>query len=618
MAAAANDPGAASGVLAPPSCGVPEGTPRRSLLRFPLSLPGSFASLVMITPTDSWAARGRDDPAPADRSGPLVRGAGARPDRRLLPPAGGGLTRPLVHGLRHLCHRRRAPSAPGRRGQLCRAPPRPALLDGAPEHALFRPRRRPALGGRLARRGAPGERQAGALPRLLPHGLLPARGDHAGRGRGRLALPLPPSLRPPEPGPRARRARPDRLARRSRLGHARHHPARGVEELRLQHDHLRRRPPERPRAALRGGPDRRRGRLAAVPPRHPADARAHPCLRRRGHDDRLLPALRRAVRHDPGRAGGQHAQRRAAHVRGGLPLVEHGPRRGDCLRALRHHPRVHGLATRAPPAQARRARDGGTGGAAGSGGGGRMRRAAEAVLLHAALVAGAVLTLFPLLWMVSASLMPAGEATAVPPRLLPSAVTLAHYRALFTRLDLARAFLNSAGLAAAVTLIALLVNSMAGYAFAKLRFAGRERLFRLLLAGLVVPAQVAMLPLFLMLKELRLVNTYAGVMIPGMASVFGIFLVRQYALSLPDSVLDAARIDGAGEFRIYRSLVLYLWAPILVTLAVFTFMGTWNDFMWPLVVLADARLYTLPVALANLAGEHVQDVELMMAGGVKE
>jgi len=212
--------------------------------------------------------------------------------------------------------------------------------------------------------------------------------------------------------------------------------------------------------------------------------------------------------------------------------------------------------------------------------------------------------------------MPAGEATAVPPRLLPSAVTLAHYRALFTRLDLARASLNSAGLATAVTLIALVVNSMAGYAFAKLRFAGRERLFRLLLAGLVVPAQVAMLPLFLMLKELRLVNTYAGVMVPGMASVFGIFLVRQYALSLPDSVLDAARIDGAGEFRIYRSLVLYLCAPILVTLAVFTFMGTWNDFMWPLVVLADARLYTLPVALASLAGEHVQDVELMMAGAV--
>jgi len=101
-----------------------------------------------------------------------------------------------------------------------------------------------------------------------------------------------------------------------------------------------------------------------------------------------------------------------------------------------------------------------------------------------------------------------------------------------------------------------------------------------------------------------------------MASVFAIFLVRQYAVGIPDSILDAARVDGAGEFRIYRTLVVWLCAPILVTLAVFTFMGTWNDFMWPLIVLADARRYTLPVALANLAGEHVQDTELMMAGAV--
>ncbi len=148
-----------------------------------------------------------------------------------------------------------------------------------------------------------------------------------------------------------------------------------------------------------------------------------------------------------------------------------------------------------------------------------MRRAAEAVLLHAALVGGAVLVLAPLLWMVSASLMPAGEATAVPPRLVPSAITFEHYRGLFTRLDLARSLRNSAGLAASVTVIALLVNSMAGYAFAKLRFAGREHIFRVLLAGLVIPAQVGMLPLFLMLRELRLVNTYAGVIVPGMASV---------------------------------------------------------------------------------------------------
>jgi multiple sugar transport system permease protein len=245
-----------------------------------------------------------------------------------------------------------------------------------------------------------------------------------------------------------------------------------------------------------------------------------------------------------------------------------------------------------------------------------MRRTVAAFAVNTALLAAAALTLMPLSWMLSASLMPTGEATAVPPRLLPSAPTLEHYRTLFTRLDLGRALLNSAGLATVVTGLALVVNSLAGYAFAKLPFRGRDGLFRVLLAALVVPGQVAMLPLFLELKALGLVNSYTAVAIPGLASVFGIFLIRQYALGIPDSILDAARVDGAGELRIYRSLALRLLGPILVTLAVFTFMGSWNDFMWPLVVLADEDRYTLPVALATLAGEHVQDVELMMAGAV--
>ena len=245
-----------------------------------------------------------------------------------------------------------------------------------------------------------------------------------------------------------------------------------------------------------------------------------------------------------------------------------------------------------------------------------MKRAIPALFVHLALVIGAILTLTPLLWMVSASFMPAGEATAFPPRLLPSALTLEHYRALFTRLNLARYAANSALLAAVITVISLLFNSMAGYAFAKFRFRGRDRLFRLLLAALVIPGQVAMLPLFLLLKEMGCVNTYWGVIIPGMASIFGIFLIRQYALSIPDSLLDAARIDGAGELRIYWSLVLPACKPILVTLAIFTFLGTWNDFLWPLIVLTNSDMYTLPVALANLLGEHVQDTELMMAGAV--
>ena len=243
-------------------------------------------------------------------------------------------------------------------------------------------------------------------------------------------------------------------------------------------------------------------------------------------------------------------------------------------------------------------------------------RLLSALLLYGLLAVGLLLALAPLLWMVAASLMPPGEANRYPPRLWPSAVTFEHYTALFTRLDLARYLLNSTLLAGAVTAISLFVNSMAGYAFAKFRFRGRDRLFRGLLAALVIPGQVAMLPLFLLLKQFGLINTYGGVIVPGMASIFGIFLIRQYLLAIPDSLLDAARMDGAGEFRIYWSLVLPLCRPILVTLAIFTFLGTWNDFMWPLIVLTDSSMYTLPVALANLLGEHVQDTELMMAGSV--
>ena len=237
-------------------------------------------------------------------------------------------------------------------------------------------------------------------------------------------------------------------------------------------------------------------------------------------------------------------------------------------------------------------------------------------LLHATLVLGAVAALTPMVWMVSASLMPTGDASTYPPRLFPRTVTFAHYADLFTRLSLGRYLLNSALIAFAVTAVSLVINSMAGYAFAKLRFRGRERAFRALVTGLVIPVQVSMLPLFLLMKQLGLVNTYWGVIIPSLASIFGIFLIRQYALSVPDELLDAARIDGAGELRIYTSIVLHVIRPILATLAIWTFLTTWNDFMWPLVVLSDQSKYTLPVALASLVGEHVQDTELMMAGSV--
>ncbi|MBK7258504.1 MAG: carbohydrate ABC transporter permease [Ignavibacteriae bacterium] len=232
------------------------------------------------------------------------------------------------------------------------------------------------------------------------------------------------------------------------------------------------------------------------------------------------------------------------------------------------------------------------------------------------LVVIAVTTLLPLVWMVMASFMPSGDASSVPPPFFPRHVTLDQYIGLFTRLHLGRSLFNSALLSVAVTLISLVVNSMAGYAFAKYRFRGRAPLFKLLIASMVIPAQVTMLPLFLLLNKMGLINTYFGVIIPGMASIFGIFLIRQFAMTIPDSLLEAARMDGASDLRIYWSVILPLCKPILVTLAIFTFMGTWNDFLWPLIVMTDDSMYTLPVALANLAGEHVQDTELMMAGSV--
>ena len=233
------------------------------------------------------------------------------------------------------------------------------------------------------------------------------------------------------------------------------------------------------------------------------------------------------------------------------------------------------------------------------------------------LLAGlAVVSLFPLLWMVSVSFMPAGSASSLPTPLLPPSITFDNYRQLFGSIGMGRYLLNSFGIAVLATVISVAFNVTAGYAFAKLRFKGRDAIFKLLLGALVIPGQVAMLPLFLMLKPMGLINSYGGAVVPMMASVFGIFLVRQFARGIPDDLLEAARMDGAGEFRIFMTIVVPLLTPVLATLAIFAFLGSWNDFMWPLIVLTDDSLHTLPVALAGLSREHVQDSELMMAGSV--
>jgi multiple sugar transport system permease protein len=237
-----------------------------------------------------------------------------------------------------------------------------------------------------------------------------------------------------------------------------------------------------------------------------------------------------------------------------------------------------------------------------------------AVTVVAALVA--LLVLMPLIWMVSVSVMQPGEAAQFPPPIFPKNPTLENYRTLFDSYGLGRYVLNSILVSTLATILALLFVVPAGYAFAKLRFTGRDAIFQTLVAALVIPGQIGMLPLFLELKAMGLVNSYAGALVPWLAGIFGIFMVRQFCLTIPTELIEAARIDGAGEWTILRRIILPVLKPILITLALFVFLGSWNDFMWPLIVLADQDLYTLPVALAALSREHVQDNELMMAGSV--
>ncbi|MGR6327569.1 carbohydrate ABC transporter permease [Sphingomonas sp. XXL09] len=252
-------------------------------------------------------------------------------------------------------------------------------------------------------------------------------------------------------------------------------------------------------------------------------------------------------------------------------------------------------------------------------------RRARSVLMNGAVALVTLVTVLPLVWMVLVSFMPRGASSAYPPPLWPSRWTWDNYYELLARRLIDGAWFdyrvlpalgNSVLVAVISTVLGLLLTVPAGYAFAKLRFRGRERLLQLLIGALVVPGQVAMLPLFLIFKQIGLVNSYAGVILPSLAGVFAVLFVRQATLSIPDEMLDAARLDGASEARIFVSIVLPLLAPVTVTLAVFLFLGSWNDFLWPLIVLADQHLYTLPVAVAAIGREHAADGELMMAAAV--
>lgn len=237
--------------------------------------------------------------------------------------------------------------------------------------------------------------------------------------------------------------------------------------------------------------------------------------------------------------------------------------------------------------------------------------------VYVVLSGGLVLLVGPFLWMFLGSFRPDRELKAVPPSWLPQHPTLDNYRQLFTQLDFLHFFLNSAVVAVTVTVGNLAFCSMLGYAFAKLNFPGKRVMFGLVLATLMVPGVVTLVPLFVLVSNLGMSNSFAGLIFPFVAGPFGVFLMRQFMLGLPNELIDAARVDGAGEFRIFASIIMPLCKPALATLGILTFLTSWNNFLWPLVVAQSEDKYTLPVALAIYAiGENKSDYGLLMAGSV--
>jgi multiple sugar transport system permease protein len=241
---------------------------------------------------------------------------------------------------------------------------------------------------------------------------------------------------------------------------------------------------------------------------------------------------------------------------------------------------------------------------------GRARRG----LLYLLLVLGAMTTLFPFLWMVSTSLKPDLAVFQTPPQLIPKPFEPQNYRNVATIFPIWRFLLNSCIVAFFSTTLQVLTSAMAAYGFARFRFRGQNALFVIYLATMMVPFQVIVVPLFVEMRYLHLVNTYPALILPVIASAFGTFLLRQAITQLPRELEEAAFVDGAGHLAVFFKVVLPLAKPSLATFGILSFMSSWNSFLWPFVVTNSTKLMTLPVGLANLQGEHVTQWNLVMAG----
>ncbi|WP_376790987.1 carbohydrate ABC transporter permease [Thermoflexus sp.] len=236
--------------------------------------------------------------------------------------------------------------------------------------------------------------------------------------------------------------------------------------------------------------------------------------------------------------------------------------------------------------------------------------------VYLVLLTGSLVMLLPLVWMTSSAFKPLHEVMLIPPTWIPEEPTLDNFRAVFAQFPFGRYFLNSLITSSLVTLSVLLTSAMAGYALAKFHFPGRDLVFILVLSSLMVPFQTRMIPLYQLAISLRLQDTLLGVMFPWLVDAFGIFLMRQFMLTIPSDLIDAARIDGASEWRIFWTIMLPLVRPALAALAIFTFLGSWEEFLWPLIITSSDASRTIPVGLQFFSEQYGTNIHWQMAGAL--
>jgi len=234
----------------------------------------------------------------------------------------------------------------------------------------------------------------------------------------------------------------------------------------------------------------------------------------------------------------------------------------------------------------------------------------------ALLIAGAVIVVLPFLWMLGTSFKPESDVFGYPLRLQPSHPTLSNYGSIWQALPFLRLVTNSVVFAGGVTVFSVFFDSLAAYALARLRFPGRTIAFYLVLATLMVPFQVTLIPLFQLVFQLQWLNSYQGLIVPRATSAFGIFLLRQFFVTIPRELDEAASVDGASLWYVYSRIILPLSRPALASLAVFYFMNNWNDFLWPLVMTSSTDMRTLPAGLTLFAGQYVVEHGVLMAGAM--